>query len=38
MKLRELRQCLEVEDIVEVVQRNRLQRCGHVLRKDDDIG
>jgi len=31
----ELRQCIGIEDIVKVVQRNRL-RCGHVLRKDED--
>jgi len=32
----ELRQCLGTEDIVKVVQRNRLRWYGHVLRKDDD--
>ena len=32
----ELRQRLGIEDIVNVVQRNRLRWCGHVLRKDDD--
>ena len=32
----ELRQQLEMEDIVEVMQRNRMQWYGHVLREDDD--
>ena len=32
----ELMQQLEIEDIVKVVQRNRLRWYGHVLRKDDD--
>jgi len=34
--LSELRQWLEIEDIVKVVQRNRLQWYGHVFRTDDD--
>jgi len=32
----ELRQRLEIEDIVKVVQRNRLRWYGPVLREDDD--
>jgi len=34
----ELWQQLGIEDMAEVVQRNRLRWYGHVLRKDDDDG
>ena len=33
---KELRERLGMEDIILVLQQNRLRRYGHVLRKDDD--
>ena len=33
---KELRERLGIVDITSLRQQNRLQRCGHVLRKDDN--
>jgi len=33
----ELRDRLGLEDVVTVLQHNRLRWCGHVLRKDDSV-
>jgi len=33
---KELRERLGIDDIALILQQNRLQRYGHVLRKDDD--
>jgi len=31
-----MKAAVRIKDVVKVIQRNRLQWCGHVLRKDDD--
>ena len=36
VKLQELRERLGLDDIILVLQRNKLQWYGHVLRKDDN--
>ena len=36
VKLQELRARLELEDIISVLQQNRLRWYGHVLRKEDN--
>ena len=35
---KKLRERLEIVDMISVLQQNRLQWYGHVLRKDDKIG